>query len=482
MIINIVLFLIFGLGLFLSKEEELSENLDKGVYRVLKYFHKTGRFLYRIRTKAIDGKKEYTEGKLKSNLKFLSPGKSIRKEMEVYYTKKIGFFILIIFLFNTISFALNLQVLISKGGERLTALDRPSQGIKSYELAVTVEELMEKLNIVVQVDETWMDEGEVKEAFENSYKYLKEAILGENPSFEEVSSNLYFPENIPDTDITVNWETQNYQYIDNFGTIKAADIKEDLSTYVKATLSYKEYEEEYQFHVKLVPEKLDNITRTLKNINESVIEKEKKQKEEKKVTLPTEVNGKKVKFHKVQQEEGQSILLFGFLVAIVLFVLRDIKLSEDIQRKNRVLLTTYPEIVAKFTLLISAGMTIGRSWERIILDYKKKGIHNYAYEEMEVTYYEIQKGLSEGKAYGIFGKRCRLHPYIKLGGLLEQNLKKGNRGLEQLLREEVKEAFEDRKSRAKQLGEEASTKLLMPMFLMLAVVLIICMAPAFMGF
>ena len=55
------------------------------------------------------------------------------------------------------------------------------------------------------------------------------------------------------------------------------------------------------------------------------------------------------------------------------------------------------------------------------------------------------------------------------------------KGLTQMLKLESIQAFEERKARAKKLGEEAGTKLLFPMFLMLAVVLIIVIVPAFMS-
>lgn len=482
MIINLILLLLFGLGFFLSRKEVLSENLSKEKPKILNFFYKLGGFLYKTEKRFLNRKERIIEGKLKDSLAFLSPGKNMKKEMKRYYIKKTGVFLLIVFLFNIISFVWNIQLLVSRGEEGLSALDRPSQGMASYKLTVTIEDLIEKSNITVQVGETWMEEGEVREAFKAAYEYLKDVILGENPSFEEVSSNLYFPESISGTDIAVVWESENYRYIDSFGRISKANIEEEITTYVKAILSYKEYKEEYEFHIRLVPEKLDTSSKVLKNLNTLLIEEEQRQKEDNKLILPKEIEGRKVGFETVEEESSQSILLFGFLVAILIFILYDTKLSEETQRKNKVLLATYPEIVEKLTLLISAGMTIGRGWERIVLDYKKKGIHNYAYEEMEVTYYEIQRGLSEGKAYGGFGKRCRLHPYIKLGSLLEQNLKKGNRSLEHLLREEVREALEDRKNKAKQLGEEASAKLLMPMFLMLVIVLTICMAPAFIGF
>ena len=53
--------------------------------------------------------------------------------------------------------------------------------------------------------------------------------------------------------------------------------------------------------------------------------------------------------------------------------------------------------------------------------------------------------------------------------------------MNQILKTEASQAFEERKARARRLGEEAGTKLLAPMFLMLAVVLVIVIVPAFMS-
>ena len=69
----------------------------------------------------------------------------------------------------------------------------------------------------------------------------------------------------------------------------------------------------------------------------------------------------------------------------------------------------------------------------------------------------------------------------KLVGLLTQNLRKGNRGLGELLETEMWQAFENRKALARKQGEEAGTKLLLPMIGMLGVVMVIVIAPALMS-
>lgn len=52
----------------------------------------------------------------------------------------------------------------------------------------------------------------------------------------------------------------------------------------------------------------------------------------------------------------------------------------------------------------------------------------------------------------------------------------------EILRQEAMEAFGERKENTKRLGEEASTKLLGPMIMLLLVVLVIIIIPAFISF
>lgn len=103
------------------------------------------------------------------------------------------------------------------------------------------------------------------------------------------------------------------------------------------------------------------------------------------------------------------------------------------------------------------------------------------YEEMSQTYYQMERGISEGEAFREFGRRCRLQPYLKLSSLLEQNRKSGTKNLRTLLELELADAWEQRKNLARKLGEEAGTKLLLPLFLMLGIVMVMIMVPAMMS-
>ena len=148
------------------------------------------------------------------------------------------------------------------------------------------------------------------------------------------------------------------------------------------------------------------------------------------------------------------------------------------------MLMDYPEIVNKMTLFLGAGMTAKRAWKKVVEDYeRRKAIRGerYAYEEMKRACYEMESGVTEPESYENFGRRCDVQVYVRFGAMLSQNLRKGTKGLTQMLKLEALQAFEERKARARRLGEEAGTKLLLPMFLMLAIVLVIVIVPAFLS-
>ena len=158
----------------------------------------------------------------------------------------------------------------------------------------------------------------------------------------------------------------------------------------------------------------------------------------------------------------------------------------EAERKEE-LLRQYPDMVSKLSLLLGAGMTLNGAWERIVKNYQlqlaqKRSGQAEVYEQMLIAYREIQDGMGELKAYERFGARCATPQYRKLSTLIVQNLRKGSASLSKLLEKEVTDAFTVRKNHAKKAGEEAGTKLLLPMMLMLCIVLVIILVPAILSF
>lgn len=91
---------------------------------------------------------------------------------------------------------------------------------------------------------------------------------------------------------------------------------------------------------------------------------------------------------------------------------------------------------------------------------------------------QFQRNIPESEIYLSFGRRVNLKPYTKLVSLIEQNRQNGSKNLRSMLELEMEDAFEERKTTARRLGEEAGTKLLLPLFLMLGIVMVIVIVPA----
>ena len=146
----------------------------------------------------------------------------------------------------------------------------------------------------------------------------------------------------------------------------------------------------------------------------------------------------------------------------------------------------YPELASSLVVLMGAGLSIRGAWESMVMSYRRSllnGKKKHAmYEEMSYAWNALNRGESEEKVYTEFGRRCGLPAYLRLGSLLESNRKKGSRGLIPLLKEEADQATEERLRTARRLGEEASSKLLLPMVLLFSLILVILMIPAMLSF
>ena len=175
--------------------------------------------------------------------------------------------------------------------------------------------------------------------------------------------------------------------------------------------------------------------------------------------------------------------MFGLVGVVILWIFYDQELDKKMKEHDTQMMVDYPELINKFVLLLSAGMTVNGAWGKIAKEYQNKVSENkcekrFAYEEWSLTWNEKNNGVTETKALEHFGQRSKLLPYMKFSSLLAQNLRKGSKGLLELLEYEAIDAFENRKQMTKRLAEEAGTKLLGPMMAMLFLVLIIIMVPA----
>ncbi len=230
--------------------------------------------------------------------------------------------------------------------------------------------------------------------------------------------------------------------------------------------------------VSLTPEEQEYL-----EIREYLLAGEENSRREEEWILPEEWKGRPIGWSFESRDYSTWIWAATPAVALLIYLSFDRDLKKALEKKQSRLRREYPGLVHKLALYVGAGMTIRGAFQKIGGDYEKKvkkGLEPRAgCEEVLYTCRELWAGVAEGAAYEHFGKRTGLREYIRLASLLGQNLKRGSSTLLERLREEAEKSSEESLLRARKLGEEAGTRLLVPMVLMLAIVMVMIMIPAF---
>lgn len=151
------------------------------------------------------------------------------------------------------------------------------------------------------------------------------------------------------------------------------------------------------------------------------------------------------------------------------------------ERDEKILLR-FPEFVGELIILTRAGLSLPLSMIRLGEDYRKrreKGEKiDLLYEEVARIGEEISEGISFREAVREMGERTAIPKLRQLCHILIQNERKSNVYLLERLTELSDEAWDERKKRVRELSETADTRLVFPLVLMMAVVLMVVLAPS----
>lgn len=361
---------------------------------------------------------------------------------------------------------------------------RYGERVKTYEL--TVDGLsVAPVDLRIPVSARQYADTERGKAFDDCMDFLSVSILGGNPSLSEISENLTLPSSVPQYGFNAEWIPSDPRLVDAFGNVKNEDLKEEKELYFKVVLSDpgRVHTADYELPLRVLPKKLSAEERLKKDFLNVLKEQDRSGISSENFSLPQEYEGKKLRY---REKGGTDSLLFPILgiACAVLFYLRDqLRGKKENESRSRQLLLDYPEIVSKLMVFIGAGMTIRLAWQNIVSDYETGGgPRRFAYEEMSRALSQLKTGANEGKVYRDFGRSCGIRQYMKLAGLLDQNRRTGIANIRSILGAETIQAWEERKNLARRMGEEASTRLLAPLFIMLAIVMVMIIFPAMISF
>lgn len=375
---------------------------------------------------------------------------------------------------------------ISTRDETVTSIPRNSyeEMMKEEALSLRLENGKE-IPITIRVDERMYSEEEIEGFFQEAREKIPKAILGENTSLDAVWTDLNFITQLENNPVTIEWLTSDGAFLTAMGERTEKDLGSEgkKNLIVTACLSCQDQEDVLEIPISLTEKNKNSEEAFLEKVQKEVAKRQEESRTEAEFSLPEEIDGSSLTWIRKNQMSIGGMVFLIFLLGGLAYWKEEKNLEKREEKRKQQMLLDYPEVVSKLTLLLGAGMSLQRAWERMVKEYlDKKKEHRYVYEEMARTSRETANGIPWNIALDHFGKRSKLSVYMKFATLLAQNAKRGNRGLAESLQKEAEEAFEERKAMARRLGEEASTKMLAPMFLMLAMVLVVIMVPAFLSF
>ena len=169
-----------------------------------------------------------------------------------------------------------------------------------------------------------------------------------------------------------------------------------------------------------------------------------------------------------------KLVTVGIAISALMIWYLDELLNDKINARRDELLRDYPGMLSKLTLLVNAGMPIREAWIKVA-----NANEGMLYQEMRNTAMDLSNGMQEVEAYKTFGERCSIKSLRKFSTMMIQNLQKGSNEVVQFLKDMSTEAWEEKKHEVKRKGEKASNKLLLPIGLIFAGVLILIIVPMF---
>ena len=336
----------------------------------------------------------------------------------------------------------------------------------------------------VEVSDKSLSDKEISTKINEAIEEIEASYLRKNKSANEVCYDLNLKSSYCDGLIDAYWTFDKFGLISSDGKLRTEEIPEEGEVVnLVAQLSYEEQTELYSFSVFVCHKSINTLDGQLEAIEKAVKNVDSTTRDKDKMVLPTEVEDMKLSWKRKMDYRGLQVIILGLVtvLGIQLGKKKDEKKAKQLEIAEKE--KDYPMIVSELSILMGAGMSLRKALERIISRYnqkKKSGIVRPGYEDISVTYRKMCDGLGEVAALEDLGMNSESKEYRKLAMLLAQNLRKGSADLISCLEKEEKYAFEMRKQRAIKAGEEASTKLLIPMAGMLFIVIVILVVPAIM--
>lgn len=171
-----------------------------------------------------------------------------------------------------------------------------------------------------------------------------------------------------------------------------------------------------------------------------------------------------------------AAVAFGFGTAFLNYSFKGIE--NKVRKRHMAITMELPELVNKIVVLSGAGLTLQSALFKVATELNGDKI---LYKELSHTMNMIHSGEPADVAFDHMCVKCNMPEMRRFVAIIIQNIHRGGSDVSHALKSVGDELWTNRKASALRVAEEASTKMLFPMMLMLFAVVILVVAPAIQG-
>lgn len=411
----------------------------------------------------------------------------IQKETEQFFMKQgkiilseviIGIFLLIILIFGSLF------------SSKYIVLNRNLFGEGTKEVQISLKKDKKNKKITYRLGEQELSTTEIKKIYKEFFKKLKKEMAGANKGLDKVTRSLNLPENLEGYPFEITYEPSEDGYIFLDGALNKKEQQklkkgEFYTTYITAQISYRQYRQSKRYKVEIFPKEDTYRYDLFSKVEQYLKRKEQKDRYGTQIKIPSSYKG--IKIGNGQKGVGSwGVLVLFITLGLFIPVHNYISLREKGDECQVEAERDFPVIVHLLTLYMGAGLSFYSAVRRITYNYQSQKKENeqkkYAFEKIIFMERQMNNGISQKEACHNWGMQFRTDSYQKLSLILIQSFTKGAKEASILMETEEKEAFRKRVDRARKEGEEAATRLLFPMILLLGEVMLLVMYPALIRF
>lgn len=168
------------------------------------------------------------------------------------------------------------------------------------------------------------------------------------------------------------------------------------------------------------------------------------------------------------------VAVFGVLLGYVAIY----GIEKKVEERHLSIAFDLPDFTNKILILSGAGLSVRAAVVKIAKELPKE---TQFYRELKHCVFLMENGETVESAMDMLCLKCNTPAVRRMVSVLLQNMNRGGTDVLVALKEIGNELWNERRTTAKRVAEQAGTKLLFPMMLMLLAVILIVAAPAVMS-